>query len=76
MVARIALTLSTGRPIDVGLASVAGGWRILHGLPIYYADPGHPDTYGPITYLAYVPFQLVFGWVGKWDSLPAAKAAR
>ena len=30
------------------------------------------DTYGPVTYLAYVPGFLALGWSGKWDSLPAA----
>ena len=30
------------------------------------------DTYGPVSYLAYVPAVAVFGWSGKWDSLPAA----
>ncbi len=33
------------------------------------------DTYGPISYLAYVPGYLAFGWSGKWDSLPAAHAS-
>jgi hypothetical protein len=32
------------------------------------------DTYGPVSYLAYVPSYLVFGWSGKWDSLPTARA--
>ena len=32
------------------------------------------DTYGPISYLAYVPAVLVFPWTGKWDALPAAHA--
>jgi hypothetical protein len=32
------------------------------------------DTYGPVSYLAYVPAVQVFGWSGKWDSLPAAHA--
>ena len=32
------------------------------------------DTYGPVAYVAYVPAVLVFGWSGKWDSLPAAHA--
>jgi hypothetical protein len=32
------------------------------------------DTYGPVSYLAYVPAYLTFGWSGKWDSLPAAHA--
>jgi hypothetical protein len=30
------------------------------------------DTYGPVSYLAYVPGYLAFGWTGKWDDLPAA----
>ena len=32
------------------------------------------DTYGPVSYLAYVPAVAVFDWSGKWDSLPAAHA--
>jgi hypothetical protein len=32
------------------------------------------DTYGPVAYESYVPGFLVFGWSGKWDSLPAAHA--
>jgi hypothetical protein len=32
------------------------------------------DTYGPVSYLAYLPAVLVFDWSGKWDSLPAAHA--
>jgi hypothetical protein len=30
------------------------------------------DTYGPVSYLAYVPGYLLFGWSGKWDRLRAA----
>jgi hypothetical protein len=30
------------------------------------------DTYGPVSYLAYVPGYLMFGWSGKWDRLRAA----
>ena len=32
------------------------------------------DTYGPVSYLAYLPGYWVFGWSGKWDSLPTAHA--
>lgn len=32
------------------------------------------DTYGPASYLAYVPATAVFPWSGRWDSLPAAHA--
>jgi hypothetical protein len=30
------------------------------------------DTYGPISYVAYLPGYLALGWTGKWDDLPAA----
>ena len=29
------------------------------------------DTYGPVSYLAYIPGYLLFGWSHKWDTLPA-----
>jgi len=29
------------------------------------------DTYGPVSYLAYIPGYLIFGWSHKWDKLPA-----
>ena len=32
------------------------------------------DTYGPVSYESYIPAYLVFGWSGKWDSLPTAHA--
>ncbi len=47
--------------IDVGLSSVAGAQQILEGEDLYGAEsyryPNlHPDTYGPVNYLLYVPF--------------------
>ena len=30
------------------------------------------DTYGPISYAAYLPGYWALGWTGKWDDLPAA----
>jgi hypothetical protein len=30
------------------------------------------DTYGPAAYEGYIPGYLLFGWSGKWDTLPAA----
>ncbi|HEY3542284.1 MAG TPA: hypothetical protein VGK79_07055 [Gaiellaceae bacterium] len=30
------------------------------------------DTYGPVAYEAYIPGYALFGWSGKWDSLPAS----
>jgi hypothetical protein len=32
------------------------------------------DTYGPVSYEAYLPGYAVFGWSGKWDKLPTAHA--
>jgi hypothetical protein len=29
------------------------------------------DTYGPVSYEAYLPGYLIRGWSGKWDNLPA-----
>ncbi|MCE3287312.1 MAG: hypothetical protein K0S64_918 [Gaiellaceae bacterium] len=103
---RVGLNLETPRGvIDVGLAGVVGGSRILDGEAPYGnmpqrgdLEPCGPkdadgqvreriqtngrceaaiergDTYGPVSYLAYVPAVAVFPWSGKWDSLPAAHA--
>jgi hypothetical protein len=30
------------------------------------------DTYGPISYLSYIPGYALFGWSGKWDRLRSA----
>jgi hypothetical protein len=55
--------------LDVGQASSLGAWRLLHGLPLYGATSwtapggllvGHPDSYGPFAYYAYLPFAAVF----------------
>jgi hypothetical protein len=73
--ARIAISLLGHQEIDVGYESVIGAFRILHHLPIYWNDSNHGDTYGPVTYLAYVPFQLLFPWKNSLSSLPAADAA-
>jgi hypothetical protein len=73
VVARIVIALHPSGVIDVGVASVLGAYKILHGQPIYFASIGHPDTYGPINYLAYVPFEWL--WPGQWGYLPAARAA-
>ncbi len=64
--------------IDVGYAGVIGADKIVHGEQLYGhwpADNSSGDTYGPVNYYAYVPFRLIWGWSGTWDSLPAAHAA-
>ena len=73
--ARIALSLIGHQEIDIGYESVIGAYRILHHLPMYYNDPYHGDTYGPVTYLAYVPFELLFPWKNSLSNLHAADAA-
>jgi branched-subunit amino acid transport protein AzlD len=73
-----------GKVIDVGLAGAIGADRILHGEELYGPDfsNGLPpssdvrgDVYGPVDYLAYVPFEEAFPWSGHWDDVPAARAA-
>ncbi len=75
---RIALNVTDANVIDVGYAGVIGAQRIVDGKPLYGgypADNEHGDTYGPVNYEAYVPFEQIFGWSGTWDDLPAAHAA-
>jgi hypothetical protein len=75
---RIGLNVTDGNVIDVGYAGVIGAQRIADGKPLYGhypSDNEHGDTYGPVNYEAYVPFEQVFGWSGLWDDLPAAHAA-
>jgi hypothetical protein len=59
----------------VGFASVIGADRILQGLELYVFNDMHGDTYGPINYIAYIPFELAFPFMGAWDGVPAAHAA-
>ncbi|MHB8658505.1 MAG: hypothetical protein ACYC91_11215 [Solirubrobacteraceae bacterium] len=75
LVARVALSFISAEVTDVGYASVLGAHRITHGQALYFNDPGHGDTYGPIAYLAYVPFELLFPWKGHWDYLASAHVA-
>ena len=72
---RIALNVSDSSVIDVGFASVIGADRILGGLPLYIFNDMHGDTYGPINYIAYIPFELIFPFTGAWDDIPAGHAA-
>ncbi|HEX3874736.1 MAG TPA: hypothetical protein VHW26_11360 [Solirubrobacteraceae bacterium] len=75
---RIALNVTDSNVIDVGYAGVIGAQKIIDGQPLYGAFPtDNPrgDTYGPVSYLAYVPFVESFGFSGRWDDLPAAHAA-
>jgi len=75
---RVGLNMTDSGAIDVGYASVVGAERIVHGEPIYDnfpEDVSQGDTYGPVNYLAYVPFERIWPWSGSWDDLPAAHGA-
>jgi hypothetical protein len=75
---RITLNVLDSNVIDVGYAGVIGADRIADGRDIYGnfpRDNEHGDTYGPVNYVAYVPFEQAFPWSGRWDDLPAAHAA-
>jgi hypothetical protein len=75
---RVALNVTDANVVDVGYAGVIGAQRVVHGKPLYGhwpSDNEHGDTYGPVNYEAYVPFEQLFGWSGRWDDLPAAHAA-
>ncbi len=75
---RVGLNMADSGAIDVGYAGVVGADRIAHGQPLYDnfpTDVAQGDTYGPVNYLAYVPFEAIWPWHGRWDDLPAAHAA-
>ena len=75
---RVALNVLNSNVIDVGYAGVIGADRIVDGKRLYGnfpQDNASGDTYGPVVYEAYVPFEQGLKWSGRWDDLPAAHAA-
>jgi hypothetical protein len=75
---RLGLNLTSSNVIDVGYSGVIGADLITHGEDVYDnfpADDLAGDTYGPVNYYAYVPFELALPWSGTWDGLPAAHGA-
>lgn len=77
---RIALNLVDSGVIDVGYSGVIGADRVVGGEPLYGEgvfpdDNSFGDTYGPVNYYAYVPFELALPWSGEWDELAAGHAA-
>ncbi len=74
---RVGLNIVDGNVIDVGYAGVIGADKFSHGRQLYGAFPfdnGSGDTYGPLLYLLYVPFEWIWPWQGTWDDLAAAHA--
>src|SRR3954470_550898 len=75
---RVTLNVLDSNVIDVGYAGVIGADRIADGRTLYGnfpKDNEHGDTYGPVNYVAYVPFEQAMPWSGRWDDLPAAHGA-
>lgn len=79
MAFRIGLNVTDSNVIDVGYAGVIGADHIVDGDPLYgpdFADDvERGDTYGPLDYLVYVPWEQALPWSGSWDDLPAAHGA-
>jgi hypothetical protein len=76
---RVGLNVVDSNVIDVGYAGVIGADRIVDGDELYGQgfsdDVEKGDTYGPVNYLLYVPFEQTLRWSGAWDDLPAAHGA-
>jgi hypothetical protein len=76
---RVGLNVVDSNVIDVGYAGVIGADRIVDGHQLYgdgfSTDVPKGDTYGPLNYLLYVPFEQAMPWSGRWDQLPAAHGA-
>ncbi|MEY2442239.1 MAG: hypothetical protein QOJ46_1665 [bacterium] len=75
---RVALNVTRSNVIDVGYAGVIGADRFADGAALYGKFPRenqNGDTYGPVVYEAYMPFEQALPWSGRWDDLPAAHAA-
>jgi glycosyl transferase family 87 len=79
LVFRIVLNIVDSQVIDIGFANVVGADRIVDGQGVYdggfspLIDRG--DSYGPLSYIAYIPFEQLFPWGGGLEELPAAHAA-
>ena len=73
---RVGLNMTDGNIIDVGYSGVIGADKLVHGRELYGAFPtdnAQGDTYGPLLYLAYVPFELIWP-VGRALGRPAGGA--
>ncbi len=72
---RITLNAVDSHVVDVGYASVFGADRLQHGEDLYEGGGNLDETYGPVTYLAYQPFEAVFPADGASGYRDAARAA-
>jgi hypothetical protein len=65
---RAAANIADSRPSDIAYAGAGGADRIEHGLELYTRGGLHYDTYGPVNYLLYVPFERVLPLDGNADA--------
>lgn len=76
---RIGLNVADSQVIDIGFANVVGAERIASGDGVYDGDftplIDRGDSYGPVSYLSYIPFEVALPWDGGLEALPAAHAA-
>jgi hypothetical protein len=79
LVFRVVLNVVDSQVIDIGFANVVGADRIASGEGVYdgafttLIDRG--DSYGPLSYISYIPFEQLFPWHGGLEELPAAHSA-
>jgi hypothetical protein len=74
---RAAFAAADGNVIDVGEASVIGANKLFSGQAVYGHFPeriNRGDTYGPVTWAAYVPFAAIFDANANDERLAAAGA--
>jgi hypothetical protein len=72
---RVAFGLADSATFDISSAGVIGADRIEHGQPLYEDNNYHGDTYGPVNYLMYVPFELISPYKPGADISGAARPA-
>jgi hypothetical protein len=72
---RLAFGLADSQIFDISTAGVVGADRIEHGLQLYQDNQYHGDTYGPVNYLMYIPFELAEPYKPGTDGGSAARLA-
>lgn len=72
---RVALNQESFQIMDIGYASVIGADRVVHQQPLYQDNDNHGDTYGPLNYVSYVPFEMLWPWSPEANTANAARVA-
>ena len=76
---RIALNVLDSNVIDVGYSGVIGADRLADGATLWGTFPpdnDHGDTYGPVAYAAYLPFEQILPWSGRLGRPPCGRTPR